>query len=457
MTEPSQGHGPIFLTVFAASFGFALIQLDVTIVNVALPRIGAELHAPVTLLQWVVDSYALCFAALLLSAGFLGDRFGARKVYQGGLILFGLASVACGLAPSAPFLIAARALQGVGAAAMLPTSLALLNHVSGHDGKLRAKAVGWWTAAGSITIAAGPIVGGLLLGAAGWRSIFLVNLPICILAALQTLRVEETEAKAQGGFDIPGQILAILALAALTAAVIEAKPLGVTSLFTLGLAAIGIAATVGFLLVEAQSTHPMLPLGLFKHSTFSVAVAYGVIANLTYYGIIFVLSLYLQNALGYGPVQAGLAYLPLTATFFIVNIFSGWWTGHSGSRQPMVIGALIDAAGFALLLLLGAESPYVAMLPAFALLPAGMGLGVPAMTSAVLASVEKRMSGLAAGVLNAARQAGGAVGVALFGALGGEQGAGIVAGLHQSSAIAVALLVVAALIAFAGISREPHS
>jgi len=149
--------------------------------------------------------------------------------------------------------------------------------------------------------------------------------------------------------------------------------------------------------------------------------------------------------------------VPLTATFFIVNVFSGWWTGHSGSRQPMVIGALIDAAGFALLLLLGAKSVYVAMLPAFALLPAGMGLGVPAMTSAVLASVEKHMSGLAAGVLNAARQAGGAVGVALFGALGGEKGAGIVAGLHQSSVIAVALLVGAALMAFAGISREPHS
>jgi MFS transporter, DHA2 family, methylenomycin A resistance protein len=457
MAQHSQDHGPIVWTVFAASFGFALIQLDVTIVNVALPRIGQELNAPVALLQWVVDSYALCFAALLLSAGFLGDRFGARKVYQGGLILFGLASVACGLAPTGGFLIAARALQGVGAAAMLPTSLALLNHASGHDGKLRAKAVGWWTASGSITIAAGPIVGGLLLGAAGWRSIFLVNLPICIIAALQTLRVEETETKAQDGFDVSGQILAIIALAALTAAVIEAKPLGLASLFVWMLALIGIVATVGFLLVEARSPHPMLPLGLFKNSTFSVAVVYGVIANLTYYGIIFVLSLYLQNVLGYGPVKAGLAYLPLTATFFVVNIFSGWWTGLVGSRQPMVVGALIDAAGFALLLLLGAESPYAMMLPAFALLPAGMGLGVPAMTSAVLASVEKRMSGLAAGVLNAARQAGGAVGVALFGALGGEQGAGIVTGLHVSSTIAVAALMIAALIAFAGVSGKPHA
>lgn len=445
----------VWWTVTAASFGFALVQLDVTIVNVALPSIGRALGAGTAGLQWVVDAYALSFAALLLGAGSLGDLFGARRVYLAGMAVFAGASLACGLAPSAPWLIAARALQGLGAAAMLPCSLALLNHAAGHDRKLRAKAVGWWTAAGSITIAAGPIVGGLVLGVAGWRSIFLVNLPVCALGAFLTLKVEETEPRKGGGFDPLGQALIAIAMAALTAAVIEAQPLGVAHPFVAAAAAAGLLAAIGFVLVERRASHPMLPLGLFARPGFTPAVLFGVIANMTYYGVVFVLSLYLQDVLGYGPVKAGLAYLPLTATFFVVNVFSGWWVGRAGSRPPMVVGALIDAAGFGLLMLLTARSPYWAMLPAFALMPSGMGLGVPAMTTAVLASVDKAQSGLASGVLNAARQAGGAVGVALFGALAAGGREHIVSGLRASAVTAVALLAVAAIIAAVGIARKP--
>ncbi len=446
MTDTKQN---VALTLLAASFGFSLVQLDVTIVNVALPQMATSLGAHTAALQWVVDAYALCFAALLLSAGFSGDRFGARKVYLGGLAVFGVASLACGLAPNALSLSIARAVQGLGAAAMLPCSLAILNHATGHDDKLRAKSVGWWTASGAITIAAGPIVGGLLLSVASWRSIFLVNLPLCTLAAWLTWRIEETQIKqVKRGFDPLGQTLAIIALAGITAAVIEARPLGFTHGFVIGAAVLGLAATAAFIAVEARSTHPMLPLGLFHQAGFSAAVGYGVIANTTYYGVLFVLSLYLQRVLGYSALTTGLAYLPLTAMFFAVNLLSGWWVGHAGSRAPMVVGALIDAAGFALLLLLGASSPYALMLLPFALMPSGMGLGVPAMTTSVLAAVDKQVSGVAAGVLNAARQAGGAMGIALFGALAGDRPDRIVAGLHSSALIAAGLLLLAAGLAF---------
>jgi MFS transporter, DHA2 family, methylenomycin A resistance protein len=446
-------HRGIARVTTAASFGFALVQLDVTIVNVALPRMAGDLHTGVAGLQWVVDAYALTFAVLLLSMGYLGDRLGARKVYLGGMALFALASVLCGLATDAVTLIVGRALQGLGAAAMMPCSLALLSHATAHEHSLRARAVGWWTAAGSITIAAGPIVGGLLMSVANWRSIFFVNVPICLLGAWLTLRVPETERKAQHRhFDLPGQLLAILALTGLTMAVIEAHPLGWTHPLVLGCVATVLLAVPLFLLVEARSPAPMLPLHFFKAPGFSTAVMYGVIMNFSYYGIVFLLSLYLQRVHGYSALRTGLAYLPLTATFFGVNIFSGWLVGKVGARLPMVLGALIDAAGFGLFLLLGAASPYLLMLPAFALLPCGMGLGVPAMTTTVLSAVEKEASGTASGVLNSARQAAGAMGVALFGSLAGDSNDLVVRGLHLSSLISVTLLLLLAMLAFRSIA-----
>lgn len=447
--------GRVGWIVLAASFGFALIQLDVTIVNVALPSIAASFTAHVAELQWVVDAYAVCFAALLLSAGFLGDRFGARRIYLGGLGLFAAASLACGFAPGPLTLIAARAVQGVGAAVMLPCSLALLNHATEFDPRVRAKAVGWWTAAGAITIAAGPLVGGLILSVFGWRSIFLVNIPLCAVGALLALRLAETEReKARCEFDIAGQGLGIVALIAVTAAIIEVRPLGFDSGLWAGIAVFGIAASAGFIAVEARSRDPMLPLSLFANRTFCAAVAYGLIVNLTYYGIVFVLSLHLQRVLGYSPLQTGLAYLPLTATFFVVNIISGSWVARAGSRPPMIIGALIDAGGFALLALMGAGD-FWTLLPAFVLIPCGMGLGVPAMTTAVLANIDKQMSGVAAGVLNAARQAGGACGVALFGALAGEERTDIASGLHRSAVVAIVLLLLGAMLAMQVARKNP--
>lgn len=446
-------HRGIARVITATSFGFALVQLDVTIVNVALPHIATDLHTGVAGLQWVVDAYALAFAVLLLGMGYLGDRLGARKVYLCGMFLFTAASVLCGCATDAVSLIVGRALQGMGAAAMLPCSLALLSHATAHEHALRARAIGWWTAAGSIAIAAGPIIGGLLMSATNWRSIFFVNVPVCAVGAWLTLRVPETERKAQHKhFDLSGQLLAILVVTGLTMAVIEAHPLGWTHPVVLACIAMVLVAAPLFVLVESRSPAPMLPLLFFKARGFSTAVVYGMVMNFTYYGIVFLLSLYLQRVHGYSALRTGLAYLPLTATFFGVNVFSGWLVGRTGARLPMVLGAMIDCAGFGLFLLLGADSLYLLMLPAFALLPAGMGLGVPAMTTTVLSSVEKEASGTASGVLNSARQAAGAMGVALFGSLAGDSNERIVIGLHLSSWISVGLLLMVAAWAFRSIA-----
>lgn len=442
------------LIVGATSVGFVVSQLDVSIVNVALARFAHDLHASLPSLQWTVDAYALAFASLMLSAGALGDRFGARRLFVAGLALFALASLGCAFAADAPQLIAARALQGVGAAAMLPNSLALLNHACGDDRRLRAHAVGLWTAAGAVSIAAGPIVGGLLIAGFGWRGIFWVNLPICALGIAATCAwVDDTPRSGDArSIDLPGQALAAVALAAFVGAMIELRPLGIAHPLVLGGIALAVVAGGLFIAVEKKSAAPMLPLSLFADRTFSAAVAFGVFANLTYYGMVFVLSLYLQRVLGHTPLATGLAFLPLTGGFLLSNLASGPVVARFGSRGPMIAGALLDAAGFAALAFVDASTPTVALLIPFLLIPSGMGLAVPAMTTAVLGAVARERAGTASAVLNTARQAAGAIGVAAFGALashgaGGAEAAQIVAGVKWSAGISVGLLICGALTA----------
>jgi MFS transporter, DHA2 family, methylenomycin A resistance protein len=437
--------------IAASSFAFAVIQLDVTIVNVALSRISEDLRATVTGLQWVVDAYTLGFAALLLSAGVVGDRLGSKRVFVGGLVGFAVASLACGLAPGPGFLNATRAIQGIGAALLVPSSLAILNDACAHDPRLRARAIGIWTAAGGVAIAAGPVVGGFLLTGLGWRSIFLVNIPICALGLGLALRCVPP---AQGGkkkyrsFDLAGQALAFVALASLVGAVIEARPLGLTHPVVVAAGFLALGAGIVFIAVETVTASPMLPLYFFRRPDFTPAIVFGVLVNCTYYGIIFVLSLYLQKALGYSTVQAGLAFLPLTGTFIASNMASGWMVGRIGSRGPMILGGLIGAVGYALLARLGSRSTFFDMLPGFALIPAGIGFAVPAMTTAILSTVDRARSGTATAVLNTARQVGGAIGVAAFGALvSGVTAEQIISGLDIAASTAAALLIIATLIA----------
>ncbi|RKR36500.1 MFS transporter [Paraburkholderia sp. BL17N1] len=475
MNSPNSPHSSALGRVLATiSVGFVVTQLDVTIVNIALPRVGADLHANVADLQWVVDAYTLAFAVLMLSAGALGDRFGAHRLYAAGIVLFALASLACGFALDATMLIAARAVQGVGAAAMLPNSLALLNRAYGHDPKLRARAVGLWTAAGAIAIAAGPVAGGLLIAAFDWRSIFLVNLPICAAGFLATLLwvprpeaatrrgpQQSTAAPASDtkprGIDLGGQCLAIVALTAFVAAVIEWRPLGFGHPLVAGGFVLALIAASAFVVVESRVAAPMLPLSLFSKRSFSVAVVFGICVNLTYYGMVFVLSLYLQRVRGYTPLQAGLAFLPLTGGFLLSNVASGWVVGRFGVRVPMIAGAITAGLGYGLLHFVDAGTPLIGLLLPFLLIPSGMGLAVPAMTTAVLASTDAPRAGTASAVLNTARQAGGAVGVAAFGALAsGAAASQIVSGMRAATAVSVSLLVIGGVLS-CFVHPQPHS
>ena len=454
--RPSSPPSPAIL--LACSFAFIIVQLDVTIVNVALPRIGADLHAGVAALQWVVDAYTLGFAVFLLAAGVAGDKFGSRRSFEAGFVLFTLASLACALAPNAGVLNAARALQGIGAALLVPSSLAILNAAYAHDKALLAKAVGWWTAAGGVSIAAGPVLGGLLLSAFGWRSIFWVNIPICIAGLLLTRRVVAASAgrDPRRAFDLPGQLLAVLALLGLAGAVIEAGTLGWSHrLVHAGFALAAVAGTI-FVWVERRSAAPMLPLWLFRSWHFSGAVLFGVLVNFAYYGVIFVLSLYLQTARGFTAVHTGLVFLPLTATFIVSNIASGALAARTGLRTPMILGGLIGAAGYFLLGLQGVsmDASFLQMLPGLALIPLGMGLAVPPMTTAILSHAGAHQAGTASAVLDTARQVGGAMGVAVFGALlAAHAGAGAIDGVKTALAIATALLLAAGALAACCIAR----
>jgi MFS transporter, DHA2 family, methylenomycin A resistance protein len=420
------------LTVFATSLGFVLVQLDVSIINVALASIEASLHTGTIGLQWVVDAYVLTFAALLLSTAALGDRIGQRRMFILGLATFTAASALCGFAPNPATLIAARILQGAGAAALVPTSLALLSAASANDPALRTRAIGWWTAAGSVGLAAGPLLGGIMVDTTGWRGIFLINLPIGLLGILLTRRVVTPMPGTETQLDWPGQTLAILTLLSLTAAVIQASNWSYPLILT---AAISLTA---FIATERRRPHPMLPLNFFHDRTFSGATAVGFLLNMTLYGCIFVISLYFQQTRHWSAWNSGIAFLPLPVTLGLANILANRIGKSIGTPAAMTAGLLLAAAGTASLAGLNATTPYAWIIPGLTLIPAGIGITVPLMTAALLGSVPQSKSGVASGVLNAVRQAGGAIGVALLGNLAS----------HATQAVlATALLTTAAIIA----------
>jgi len=436
------------LVVLATSMAFVVGQLDVTIVNVALPAMAHTLGTGIDGLQWVVDAYTVAFAAFMLSAGALGDRFGARRAFQWGMAIFALASMGCALAPTAGVLDAARAVQGFGAAVMLPNSLALLNHALAHDAAARARGIGYWTAAGSIAIALGPVLGGLLVSGVGWPAIFWVNVPLCALGFWLSLRLHETPTgQDRPPLDIAGQLLATLLLAALIATLIESRTWGIADprIWTGGVVTLVLGGAL--VVVERRAAAPVIAADLFALRDFRGAVFFGTVVNGTYYGAIFVIALFLQTARHYTPIEAGLAFLPLTAGFFLSNVLSGRVITRFGTRKPMIVGALIDLLGFGVLALASTTHSFAFMALGFLLIPAGMGLAVPAMTTTVLSSVDKSRSSLAAAILNTARQAAGAIGVAVFGALAQGGAARIGPGLRITCVASMIALALAALAA----------
>ncbi|MBV8101470.1 MAG: MFS transporter [Verrucomicrobia bacterium] len=405
------------LTLVATSLGFVVVQLDVTIVNVALQRIGDSFGARVAELQWVVDAYTIAFASLILTAGALGDRLGVKRIFTSGFFLFTLASAACGAAVSMPMLIASRAVQGIGAALLVPCSLAILNHTY-RDEASRAKAVALWAFGASLALAAGPVLGGVLVNSIGWRSIFFINLPIGALGIWLTSRyAAESQACRARGLDSGGQITIILALGTMAAATIESSRFGISNpLVIAGFTGFALAAGL-FVGIEAKGQNPMLPLSFFRNPTFSAAILVGLLINISYYGLIFLFSLFFQQAQHYSPFATGLAFLPMTAGVIITNFMAGRITARTGPRLPMLIGQALFAAGCLSLVTITPNTAFTYMWWQLLLMGAGIGLVVPPMTSAVLGAIERHQSGVASGALNATRQAGSVIGVAVYGAL----------------------------------------
>jgi len=436
------------LVVGATSLAFVVSQLDVSIVNIALPQISKSLHATISTLQWIIDAYTVAFAALMLSAGGMGDLLGSKRIFQIGFLVFGLASMGCGLSWSAASLIGFRGLQGIGAATMIPSSLAILNQAFSNDKPKRARAVALWTAAGSVSIAAGPILGGLLIHISSWRMIFFVNLPICLIGLLLSMKLKTSKRQLVRGFDIPGQLTWPLGLIALIAVIIEWHKLGIKDPLIYGGLIFSLVMFASFIRIEKKAHAPILPLGLFSSPSFNVLLLLGTIVNGTYYGTVFVLSLYLQNVLHYPALKAGLAFLPLTAGFIISNLASGRVMAKYGTRVPILIGLLIATIGFAGLLIAKTDTPYWQLFIPFLTIPIGMGLAVPAMTTGILASVDKSLSGTASAVLNTIRQAAGAMGVAIFGAMANGGPTAIVYAITTSSLISVGCWIGVAVLIF---------
>ena len=425
------------------SLGYGVVQLDVTIVNTALNSIGSSLGGGISELQWVVSTYTIAFAALILTAGALGDRIGAKRMFMAGFSVFTVASLACALAPTSIVLIVARAAQGLGAAILVPNSLALLSHAYPDD-KERGRAVGIWAAGASLALTAGPFVGGALIALVGWRSIFLVNLPIGLAGLWLTWRYATDTARVSREIDLLGQVAAVGILGVLAGAIIEGGRLGWANPWVLvGFGGFAILSAL-FLLQEHRARQPMLPLSLFSHRMFALTSLVGLLVNIAFYGLIFVFSLYFQEINHWTPFETGLAFVPMMGAVLPVNLLASRIAERIGAPITIAIGALIAAAGcLALLGIQQGTSYWMICVPLIAM-GGGLGLLVPPMTSTLLGSVEKSRSGIAAGVLNSTRQTGSVLGVALFGSLIGGQGDAFLFGTRAALIISASLLIGAA-------------
>ncbi|MEY9863422.1 DHA2 family methylenomycin A resistance protein-like MFS transporter [Catenulispora sp. GAS73] len=436
--------------VLAASvFGFFLVGLDAMVVNVALPAINRSLAGGMAGAQWVIDGYTLAFAALMLSAGALSDRIGAKAAYGLGLIGFTLSSAACGLAPSLGLLVTARLVQGGAASLMLPASLALVRQAFPDPAK-RNRAIALWTAAGSAAAAAGPVAGGLITAAVDWRWIFFLNLPAgaaALVLLAGTPKLVQAKSAVGAHFDVIGLVSSVVALAGLTYGFIEggSKGFGTTPVLA-SFAAAGLASVV-FALAESRQARPMVPLALFKSRAMSLTAFAGFTVNAAFYSVIFLLSLYFQQVAHKSSTVTGLLFAPITAVVTLVNVtVAARMVARIGARLSMTVG-LVGTAG-AMLLLLAVRPDQPAWLLVLLLIPVSFAgaFVVPALTIMVMGSVPAEQAGTAAGIVNTSRQVGGALAVAVAGAL--------VAGGDFAHGMHVTLIGIAALLAAAAVAVQ---
>jgi DHA2 family methylenomycin A resistance protein-like MFS transporter len=390
-----------------------MITLDATIVNVALGAIGADLGGSPAVAQWVVDGYIVAFASLLLLAGSLADRIGVRRGFIVGLVVFVVASAACAVANSVAFLIGARVAQGIGAAWLMACSLALIAHTF-TEPHARRRALAVWGAASGIGLASGPVVGGILVTSIGWRAIFFANVPVGIAAGwLLVLHADETPRRRRS-LDLPGQVLAIASLAALTAGFINVGVNGWMARVTLALIIFGGLASVAFVLLERTLRHPLIDTAIFRDTTFTTAVAVGFLFNFCLYGSIFCLAVGLQRLRGFDALETGFALLPMTVATGAMALLAGRLVPRFGEWRVLLAGLASGAAG-ATLVALDKSPAHLGLLLVFTVPIGFTALAMPAMTGLAMTNAAKLGLGLSAGVFNTSRQAGGALGVAVLG------------------------------------------
>lgn len=405
------------LTLLACCFSLFMVTLDLTIVNVALPHIQRSFGAGLSGLQWIVDAYTLVLASLLLMSGSVGDRIGRKKVFQAGLVLFSAGSLLCSLAPSLIALVVFRMVQAVGGSMLTPASLSIITNVF-EEPKERAGAIGIWAGVSGLSIAAGPVLGGLLVDFVGWRSIFWVNIPIGLVALVMTARhISESRADNPRQTDVPGQFLAIIFLALLTYALIEGPTYGWGSGTIDGLLAGAAASLAAFLAVERRVPEPLLELSFFRSPTFSGSAVIAAISFTAFVGFVFFNTLYLQEVRGYSALLAGLATLPCTAAIIFVSPVSGVVTGRRGPRLPITAAGVLLTAGLLVLLATTPTVPIGILFIGYVLIGVAIGLINPPITNAAVSGMPSEQAGVASAITSAARQVGAVFGIALIGSV----------------------------------------
>jgi EmrB/QacA subfamily drug resistance transporter len=441
--------GSWLLTVAVAGSGMAF--LDSTVVNVALPDIGRDFNASTSALQWILNGYLLTLASLILLGGSLGDRYGRRRIFVLGVWLFTAASLLCAIAPSAELLIFARLVQGVGGALLTPGSLAILE-ASFRPGD-RARAIGAWSGLGGVAGALGPLVGGYLIGAISWRAIFVINLPIGIFVAWAATRhvPETSDPMASGRIDLRGAALAALGLAGTTYALIEAPGQG-ASAAVLASAIAGVVALVAFFVAERRTPNPMLPLEIFRSRQFSAANGVTFVVYAALGGVFFLLVSFLQISLGYTPIEAGAASLPVTLLMLLFSARSGALAQRIGARVPLTVGPLVIALGLLWMTQIEPGDSYItAILPPVIVFGIGLTLVVAPVTATVLAAADSRHSGVASGVNNAVARVAGLLAVAVLPVVAGLTGDSFYDPAKMTDGFHMGMVVCAALSALGGI------
>jgi MFS transporter, DHA2 family, methylenomycin A resistance protein len=456
-TSTAHGTSLILLTM---SLGVLIAQIDTSVVNLALKEIGVSLDAGVTALQWVVDAYNLVYASLLLTAGTLADLYGRRRIFALGIALFTLGSLVCGLAPNAAALVIGRAIAGLGAALEIPTSLAILT-VAYPDTKQRAQALGVWASCNGLAFIIGPTLGGVLVSSAGWRSIFLLIIPLCVLALVLTATaVPESKDPKGRKLDVPGQALAVAALGALSLAVIEGPRWRWESIGSLAAFVVAAVAAVLFIVRQRGADDgALVPLAMFKNRVFSASL--GIAAAMTFgmYAMLFLTPLYLQASRGDSALLAGIALLPMSLTFVIVSQLSGKIANAYGPRLPMTLGMAMMGSGLFMLALIPHNDSLLLIEAALLVIGCGLGLNTAPVNGVAVANVSSGRSGTASGLVNTARMVGATLGVAVLGAIfavfagGSPDAAHVAAGLPPAFIVGGIGEMIGAAAAFTYIRR----